>query len=68
MREILFRGKDVKHCKNCKNFMHINSTQHICDEFGGYVDEDDFCSRGEKHEGKEKKGEKNERSTLFFQN
>lgn len=37
MREILFRGKDVKHCKNCKNFMHINSTQHICDEFGGYA-------------------------------
>lgn len=46
--------KELTYCKNCKNFMHINSTQHICDEFGGYVDKDDFCSRGEKRESKEK--------------
>ena len=58
MREILFRGKDVKHCKNCKNFIPINTTQYICEEFGGYVDEDDFCSRSEKCEGKEKEVEK----------
>lgn len=44
--------KEVILCKDCKNFILINTTQYICDEFGGYVDKDDFCSRGEKCEGK----------------
>ena len=44
--------KEVILCKDCKNFIPINTTQYICEEFGGYVDEDDFCSRGEKCEGK----------------
>lgn len=52
MKEIIF-------CENCKNFTLINGTQHFCDEFGGYVDKDDFCSRGEKCEGKGE-GAKNE--------
>lgn len=43
--------KELTYCKDCKNFTPINSTQYICDEFGGYVDENDFCSRGEKCEG-----------------
>ena len=60
--------KEVILCKDCKNFIPVNTTRCICDEFGGYVDKDDFCSRGEKCEGKEKKAKKNERSTLFFQN
>lgn len=51
--------KELTYCEDCKNFMHINNTQSICDEFGGYVDEDDFCSRGEKRENivKEAKNE-----------
>lgn len=44
--------KEVILCKDCKNFIPVNTTQYICDEFGGYVDKDDFCSRGEKCEGK----------------
>ena len=59
--------KELTYCKDCKHFTPINSTQYICDEFGGYVDENDFCSRGEKCENNERMV-KNERSTLFFQN
>lgn len=44
--------KEVIFCERCKNFIPVNNTQSICDEFGGYVDEDDFCSRGEKCENK----------------
>ena len=44
--------KEVILCKDCKNFIPVNTTQYICDEFGGYVDKDDFCSRGKKCEGK----------------
>ena len=50
--------KELTYCKDCKNFTPVNTTQYICDEFGGYVDKDDFCSRGEKCEGKEKEVEK----------
>lgn len=44
--------KEVIFCERCKNFIPVNNTQSICDEFGGYVNKDDFCSRGEKCEGK----------------
>ena len=50
--------KEVIFCERCKNFIPVNNTQSICDEFGGYVDEDDFCSRGERCESKEKETEK----------
>lgn len=50
--------KEVILCKDCKNFIPVNNTQSICDEFGGYVNKDDFCSRGKKCEGKEKKVKK----------
>lgn len=43
--------KELTYCKDCKNFIPVNTTQYICEEFGGYVDKDDFCSRGEKCEG-----------------
>lgn len=43
--------KEVVFCESCKNFTPTNGAQYFCDEFGGYVDEDDFCSRGEKCEG-----------------
>ena len=44
--------KEVVFCESCKNFTPTNGAQYFCDEFGGYVDDDDFCSRGEKCEGK----------------
>lgn len=50
--------KELTYCKDCKHFTPINSTQYFCDEFGGYVDEDDFCSRGEKCEGEGEGAEK----------
>ena len=53
--------KELTYCKDCKNFIPVNNTQHICDEFGGYVEKDDFCSRGEKCENK---GEKTKNESL----
>lgn len=52
--------KELTYCKDCKNFTPVNTTQYICEEFGGYVDENDFCSRGEKRENivKEAKNDK----------
>ena len=39
--------KKIVMCKNCKNYelMTCNNA-HFCDEYGGYVTEEDFCSRG----------------------
>ena len=39
--------KEIVMCKNCKNYelMTCNNA-HFCDEYGGYVTEEDFCSRG----------------------
>ena len=34
-----------KYCKNCELMTCNNQT--FCNRFGGYVSEDDFCSRGE---------------------
>ena len=48
--------KEVVFCESCKNFTPTNGAQYFCDEFGGYVDKDDFCSRSEY----EKKRRKNE--------
>ena len=39
--------KEIIMCKFCKNYelMTCNNA-HFCDEYGGYVTEEDFCSRG----------------------
>lgn len=39
--------KEIVMCNNCKNYelMTCNNA-HFCDEYGGYVTEEDFCSRG----------------------
>lgn len=29
--------KKLTYCEDCKNFIPVNNTQHICDEFGGYA-------------------------------
>ena len=45
---------EVVRCKNCKNYELMKSNNyHFCNEFGGYVTEKDFCSRGTKMDGKE---------------
>ena len=39
--------REIVMCTNCKNYelMTCNNA-HFCDEYGGYVTEEDFCSRG----------------------
>lgn len=38
-------------CKNCKKYELMKSNgKHFCNEFGGFVTEEDFCSRGERKE------------------
>ena len=42
---------EVIRCKNCKNYELMKSNgKHFCNEFGGFVTEEDFCSRGERKE------------------
>ena len=45
---------EVVRCKDCKNYELMKATNsHFCNEFGGYVKDEDFCSRGAKMDGKE---------------
>lgn len=40
---------EVVRCKDCKCYELMKSNnKHFCNEFGGYITENDFCSRGEK--------------------
>lgn len=40
---------EVIRCKNCKCYEHERSSnQHFCNRYGGYVDENDYCSRCER--------------------
>lgn len=40
---------EVVRCKNCENYELMKATNsHFCNEFGGYVKDEDFCSRGAK--------------------
>lgn len=39
----------VVRCKNCENYELMKATNsHFCNEFGGYVKDEDFWSRGAK--------------------
>ena len=43
---------EVVRCKNCKNYELMKSNNfHFCNEFGGRVTEEDFCSRYAKMDG-----------------
>lgn len=43
---------EVVRCKDCKCYELMRSNnKHFCNEFGGYVTENDFCSRGERRNG-----------------
>lgn len=45
---------EVVRCKNCENYELMKATNsHFCNEFGGYVKDEDFCSRGAKMDGKD---------------
>ena len=40
--------KEIVMCKYCKNYeLMSRNNGHFCNEYGGYVTEEDFCSRGE---------------------
>ncbi len=39
----------VLRCKECKNYEHMScNNQYFCNRFGGYVTENDYCSRCER--------------------
>lgn len=51
--------KEVILCKDCKYRGWLYGIEiAFCTRDGGYVNKDDFCSRGEKCEDKEKKVKK----------
>ena len=40
---------EVVNCKDCKHYEHFTvHNKHFCNEYGGYVIENDYCSRAEK--------------------
>lgn len=40
---------EVVRCKDCRHYkLFTESNERFCNEFGGYVVENDFCSRAEK--------------------
>ena len=45
--------QEVIYCKNCKNYYKFENGDVVCEEFGGYIKDNDFCSRGERKDGKE---------------
>lgn len=51
--------KELTYCKDCKGY-YVTPIWNlvICKKFGGFINKDDFCSRGERCESKEKETEK----------
>ena len=37
--------QEVVYCKDCKNYYESTTYGAICEEFGGQIKENDFCSR-----------------------
>jgi len=46
--------QEVIYCKNCKNYCKFENGAVVCEEFGGYIKDTDFCSRGAKMDGDKK--------------
>ncbi len=43
--------ESVVRCKDCKHYEHFDAyNKHFCNEYGGYVTENDFCSRAERED------------------
>lgn len=41
--------QEVVRCKDCKHYEHFTGyNKYFCNEYGGYVTENDFCSYGER--------------------
>lgn len=36
--------EEVVRCSRCKNYEYMNNV-HYCGEYGGFITENDFCSR-----------------------
>ena len=54
VEKLLAKGDfvEVVRCKDCENYELMKSNNaHFCNKFGGYVTEDDFCSRAQKMDG-----------------
>lgn len=47
---------EVVRCYKCKNYEHMNN-EHYCGEYGGFITENDFCSRAVLAIPKGKEGE-----------
>lgn len=45
--------QEVIYCKNCKNYWKFENGAVVCEEFGGYIKDTDFCSRGAKMDRKD---------------
>lgn len=43
--------QEVIYCKDCKNYCKFENGAVVCEEFGGYIKDTDFCSRGERKDG-----------------
>ena len=39
-------AKKILHCKDCKNFVDVETFSY-CEEYGGFVKDSDYCSRAE---------------------
>lgn len=47
---------EVVRCKDCRHYEYFTVyNKHFCNEYGGYVVENDFCSRAEKKVSKNDK-------------
>lgn len=48
--------KDCHRCKDCKHYEFSTAfSKHFCNEYGGVVTENDYCSRAEKREKTDEK-------------
>ena len=49
-------AEPIMRCKDCKNyklFTEVYTGKAYCEEYGGFITENDYCSRGAKMNGKE---------------
>lgn len=43
---------EVVRCKDCKNYKLVNNRNiYICDEYGGFATDNDYCSRAKRKDG-----------------
>lgn len=50
-------AEPIMRCKDCKNYKLFTEAyvgQAYCEEYGGFITENDYCSRGARIDGKDK--------------